>query len=190
MTAIAGLVHEGKVYIGCDSLSGNATYHTKRVVTNPKVFSLKAPFGSPHPGILIGYTTSWRMGQLLQHNLSVPAALDDSEDAMDYLVRQFTEAVRSTLKSGGYSEVNNNQESGGTFLVGYAGRLFTIQGDFAVIESAEGFDACGSGGDQVLAVLHATRSSRSKPEERITTALEAAAAHNMTVQGPFSVQSI
>lgn len=188
MTAIAGLVHEGRVYIGCDSLSSNPTYHRKDVVTNPKVFELSAPPYGSGP-VLIGYTSSWRMGQLLKHKLTLPDVMH-ADDPMDYLIVHFVEAVRQTLKTGGYAEMENGVERGGTFLVGYGGRLFTVQGDYSVLESVDGFDACGSGGSQVKAVLHATREMKLKPEARITLALESAAAHNVTVQGPFTVKSV
>jgi hypothetical protein len=187
LTAIAGLVHEGRVYIGSDSLSGNA--YSKDIVTNPKLIELDGPDYGVGP-ILIGFTSSWRMGQLLQHKLKMPDVERGSEDPIDYLVKHFVEGVRTTLKSGGYAETENGQESGGTFLVGYGGRLFTVQSDYSVLESSYGLDSCGSGEEKVLAVLYATRGMKLAPEPRITMALEAAATFTPTVQGPFVVKSV
>lgn len=185
MTAIAGLVHDGRVYIGGDSFSGNGA--SQDTVTNPKVIEIGTPPYGLGP-MLIGFTSSWRMGQLLQHKLTLPDVIH-ATDPLEYLVCHFVESVRKTLKDGGYAEVSNGQESGGYFLVGYGGRLFTIQADYSVLESTLGIDATGAGYKEVLASLYALRDSRIKPEDRITTALEAAATFNPMVQGPFLVRS-
>lgn len=59
MTCIIGLENKGKVYMGADSASSNG--YSINVSGNPKLFR-SGPF-------LIGFTSSWRMGQLLQHQL-------------------------------------------------------------------------------------------------------------------------
>lgn len=186
MTAIAGLVHGGRVYIGSDSLSSNP--YNKDVVTNPKVIEIGTPPYGAGP-MLVGFTSSWRMGQLLQHKVTLPDVIH-ATDPLEYLVVHFVDAVRKALKDGGYAETHDGQESGGYFLVGYGGHLFTVQADYSVIESSHGFDATGSGYKEVLAVLHATRDLKRSPEDRITLALEAASTFTPSVQGPFLVKSV
>ena len=89
MTCVVGLVHQNKVYIGADSAAVHSW--TRRQTSLAKVFR-RGPF-------LIGYTTSFRMGQLLQHELTVPKQQGD--DDVHYLVTQFIEAVRSCAVSCG-----------------------------------------------------------------------------------------
>ena len=62
MTCIAAIKHEGKVYIGADSAAGKGTYLTLRA--DEKVFK-NGKFG-------FGFTSSFRMGQLLRYRLSPP----------------------------------------------------------------------------------------------------------------------
>ena len=46
------------------------------------------------------------------------------------MVRDFIGVARQTMKDGGFSKNTNGEESGGTFLVGFRGRLFHIADDF------------------------------------------------------------
>ncbi len=176
MTCVVGLVDRGRVYIGADSASVQGW--VRRQTALCKVFR-NGPF-------LIGYTTSFRMGQLLEHQLKVPP--QRKEPDQQYMVNQFVEAVRKLLKSQGFSKVESNNESGGQFLVGYRGRLYSIQKDFQVGEMAEGLDAIGSGSDFALGALVAL--PKLSPRRRIRRALEVAAHFNMGVCAPFTVRSI
>lgn len=123
MTIIIGIAHKGKVYMGCDSAAVDDW--SSRSVANPKVFV--------RDGFIIGYTTSFRMGQLLQYDLVIPKVTHT--DGMKYMVSEFIPAVRGVLKSGGFAKVENNEERGGDFLVGFGGKLFTVEGDFNVMQN-------------------------------------------------------
>ncbi len=177
MTCIVGLVNRGTVYVGGDSASVQGW--TSRVTRLPKVFRV-GPF-------LIGYTTSFRMGQLLQYGLEVRIRRPD-EGEMDFMVTEFAERVRLLLKERGVAKVESNTESGGQFLVGYAGRLFSVQQDFQVNEMADGYDAVGSGAEYALGALRALE--RTAPLPRLRRALEASAHFNMGVCAPFYIKSI
>lgn len=177
MTCIVGLVDKRNIYIGADSAS--VAGWTRRITRLPKVFR-RGPF-------LIGYTTSFRMGQLLQHELQVPPQKDRVDD-MEFMVTTFVESVRKLLKERGVSKVEANAESGGQFLVGYKSRLFSVQSDFQVNEMADGFDAVGSGAEFALGALAATRGL--SPTVRVRRALEVSATFNMGVTGPFFVRSL
>ena len=187
MTCIAGIVlPDGTVYIGGDAMSSSPSYHYGYSVTNPKVFFLDKPFGGSTP-LLIGITSSWRMAQIIEHGLSVPADRSNG-DPLKYLIGSFIESVREAFKKGGFAEVQNNVEEGGTFLVGYGGRLFKVQDNYSVMESLDPIDSCGSGYKEVLAAMRVLPDV--EPEERITRALEATAAYNITVQPPFMVKKL
>lgn len=178
MTAIVGLVHGGKVWIGSDSAGvGGLALNTRK---DPKVFR--------NGEFIFGYTTSFRMGQLLEFDLSPPVQMD-SEPIMQFMVKRFVPAVRDCLKTGGFQSVEKGQEYGGTFLVGYRGELFEIESDYQVSRVQTPFNACGCGRDIALGNLHATQRMRVRPDIRITMALEAAAEFSAGVRGPFTIIS-
>lgn len=177
MTCIVGIAEGGNVWIGGDS-AGVAGYSLTRR-KDVKVFR-NGPF-------IMGFTSSFRMGQLLAHALNPPKRHADA-DVYSFMVTDFIDAVRSCLKSGGYAETRNSAERGGTFLVGYEGRLFQVQGDYQVGESLHGYDACGCGEEYALGALHATVGRPS--EERVRMALAAAEEFSAGVCGPFNVMSL
>lgn len=174
MTCIVGLVDSGQVWLGGDSAASGGYSLTVRA--DPKVFTIGA--------FVMGFTTSFRMGQLLRYQFTPPLH-DPAKDTFTYMVADFVEGVRTCLKNGGYTRVESNVERGGQFLVGYQGRLFTVESDFQIGESLAGYDAVGSGQDLALGALYAT--SASPPAERIQIALQAASEFNSAVRGPFTV---
>lgn len=176
MTCIVGLAEEGKVYIGADSAS--AAGWTVRQTKLPKVFR--------NGDFIIGYTQSFRMGQILQHHLSVRKQFV-GEGHNEYMVKAFAEAVRESLKSHGFAKTENNVERGGEFLVGYKGHLYSFDSDFQVNEMAMGYDACGCGENFALGAMKALEGV--PPEERITKALECAATFSGAVIPPFHILS-
>lgn len=179
MTCIVGLVDKGTVYIGGDSAS--VAGWTNRVTRLPKVFR-RGPF-------LIGYTTSFRMGQLLQHALTVPPQKDG--DDMRFMVMTFVESVRALLKERGVAKIEANAESGGQFLVGYRRRLYSVQQDFQVNEMSDGFDAVGSGAEYALGAMAAMRGTKTLgPAAKVRRALEVSAHFNMAVSPPYFVRAL
>jgi len=175
MTCIVGLIDEGKVYMGGDS-AGVAGLD---IVTrkDAKVFK-NGPF-------LIGYTSSFRMGQLLRFKLNPPKRYEDV-DIFKFMVVDFIEAVRECLKAGGYARVNNNEEKGGFFLVGYEGRLFEVESDFQIGEVEKGYIACGCGQSFALGSLYQTEGQKN-PKKRILSALSAAQEFSAGVREPFHI---
>ena len=177
MTAIAGLVHDGHVTIGADSAAVGGWNLTIRA--DPKVFR--------NGHYLIGYTDSYRMGQLLRYGLQPP---EPKGDLLQLMCTGFIDAVRRCLDEGGWSQRKESQEQGGTFLVGVAGRLFTIHQDYQVAEAADAYAACGCGIDVVLGAFHASRSGRASATAKVRAALTAAEHHNAGVRGPFIVHTL
>jgi ATP-dependent protease HslVU (ClpYQ) peptidase subunit len=165
------------VYIGVDSASVQGW--VRRATNLRKVFR-RGPF-------LMGYTTSFRMGQLLEHELEVPRQADNESD-MSFMVTKFVESARGLMKDKGFSKIESNAETGGQFLVGYRGRLYSVQNDFQVGEMTEGMDAIGSGSDFALGAMKALEDL--PPKRRINKSLEIAAHFNMGVCGPFHTRSM
>lgn len=175
MTCIVGLAHEGKVTIGGDSAGVDERY-ALQVRTDRKVFA--------NGELVMGFTTSFRMGQLLAFRLKVPKR-HPNDDLMTWMVNDLVDAIRDCLKQGGYAKRVNEVEEGGAFLVGVGGRLFSVQGDYQVGESSAGYDAVGCGDLIALGSLHATAGD--EPELRVRKALDAAERFSAGVRAPFQV---
>ena len=93
-------------------------------------------------------------------------------------------SIRKAFEAGGWAELKDGKHVGGDFLVGYAGRLFLIASDFQVGEAANGFEAVGCGMAEARGAMWV---STGKPRKRLMSALEAAAALNAGVRGPFTI---
>lgn len=176
MTCIVGIAHAGNVWIGADSAGVTGYLAVPR--SDPKVFR-RGPF-------LFGFTSSFRMGQLLEHKLQVKAC-DEGRETFDYMVTDFVDAVRTCLKDGGFASRKDETETGGTFLVGYRGRLFQVGCDYQVGETTYGFDACGCGQELALGSLHTTAQELVPAQKRVLRALEASAEFCTGVRAPFTI---
>lgn len=75
MTCIVGLKHKDKVYIGGDSLGANTAFQ-KTVRADEKVFQ--------KDDMIFGFTSSFRMGQILRYSFFPPARIENITD-MQYL---------------------------------------------------------------------------------------------------------
>jgi hypothetical protein len=178
MTCIIGIEHDNGVLIGGDS-AGSAGYQ-KRIRADEKVFTV-GPY-------VMGFTSSFRMGQLLRYRLNVvPPGTDDLQDLDSFIATTFIDTVRQTLKEGGFTTINNNQEEGGDFLLGIAGCLYEIGSDFQFGRNTGGYAAVGCGDDLALGSLHTTAQYDFFPYERAEHALEAAAAFSGMVAAPFTI---
>ncbi|MCL6672442.1 hypothetical protein ACIRP3_23230 [Streptomyces sp. NPDC101209] len=172
MTVIVGLVHRRRVHLAGDSAGSSGSQLTIR--RDPKVFA-NGPY-------VLGFTTSFRMGQLLHHAFKAPHPEGDLDR---FMVTTFVDAVRTCLKDGGWARKDSEQEQAGSFLVGVHGRLFEIHDDYQVGERADGYAAVGCGDDLALGALHATAGLGLKPRERLTAALRAADHHSTFVAAPY-----
>lgn len=177
MTCIVGLISNGSVHIGGDSAGVDGLSLTVRA--DRKVFR--------NQDFIFGFTTSFRVGQLLAHSFKPPKRHPE-KDVYAFMVTEFIDALRQCLKAGGCAQRYYEVERGGTFLVGYAGRLFQIRGDYQVAEPVDGFDACGCGSQIALGALFA--SSDAPPRERLEIALNAAERFSAGVRGPFHFETL
>lgn len=179
MTCIIGLSQGGRVYIGADSAS--ASGWSVRATGIQKLFQ-RGPY-------LIGYSTSFRMGQILQHEVEYPEAKVYDEH---FMVAMFIPAIREKLKLLGYTKIENNQEEAGQFLVGVAGNLFEIGSDFQVNHFQDGMAAVGCGAEYALGALRACLEMEPGLDgayirRAIRLALEVSAYFSGGVKEPFEV---
>lgn len=176
MTCVAGLIDNGKIYLGADSAGVDAWYNLN-IRADSKVFINK--------DFAMGYTSSFRMGQLLRYKFN-PPDMKESQDMFAYMVTDFIEEVRSCFKAGGYARIESNEDIGGVFLVGYKGRLFEISEDFQVVETLRPYNAIGCGGSYAMGSLFMTEGMGMDPMQRLRKALEAAQTFSAGVREPFN----
>ena len=175
MTCIAGIAENGAVHLAGDS-AGVAGWDLT-IRADPKVF-VNGPY-------VMGFTHSFRMGQLLRYAFAPPSP--EGHDLHAFMCTAFIDALRTCLKDGGWAKKESEQETGGQFLVGVAGRLFTIWTDYQVSEAADPYAAVGCGAAPALGALFATAAGRLGPRERLDGALKAAERFSNGVRGPYVV---
>lgn len=180
MTCIVGMIDKKtkKVWLGGDALGSNGW--SKACIKDPKVFKLG--------DMLIGSTTTFRFGQVLQYNFKIPERQKHIDD-MQYMVSSVVPELRKALKEAGVSEVNNNVETGGVCLIACNGELYQVQSDFSVLRCSRGFDAIGSGKAFAEGALFAV-DGRVSAKEAVKVALQTAESCCATVSGPFTILSI
>ena len=188
MTCIVGVVDDDKVIMGGDS-AGVAGLHVV-TRTDPKVFKNKE--------YLIGFTSSFRMGQILMF-ADLPKCEVKKPDAVyKFMVTKFVPAIRKIFKKEGYLKKTNEVESGGTFLVAVKGQLFSICGDFQVGAERYSYAAVGCGDEIAYGSLHGTAAADHENDlkdecpllggrHRVTLALEAASQFSGGVCPPFTI---
>jgi hypothetical protein len=182
MTCIVGLIDRvgDKVYIGGDSAGVSGLSISLR--KDPKVFK-RGEF-------IFGFTSSFRMGQLLMTGDLIERSQKKDESDYSYLLKEFIPGIRKLFKKGGYSLIESNEESGGTFLLGYKKSLYIIEDDFQVGEHYDDYICCGCGQDYAYGSLYATESLNIDPTERVIMALKSAEKFSGGVRSPFNLVNL
>lgn len=180
MTCIVGLIDKKTktVYMGGDSAGvGGLDIRSRK---DPKVF-IRGPF-------IIGFTSSFRMGQILMADERFKIrAQKEEETNYHYMVSAFIPSVMDLFEKGGFLEEEKKVKTGGTFLVGYKGELYSIEDDFQVAENNDDFNACGCGENYALASLYSTKKRKLSSAKRIYEALETAEYFSSAVRKPFNI---
>lgn len=180
MTCIVGIVRGGTVYMGGDSCGASSApgwvSTTSTIHASPKVFV--------NGGVGFGYTTSFRMGQLLEHALVVPPH-PEGMTPQRFVHGPLLNAITECFRAGGYLLTKDGRIDGGMFLIGYRGHLFIMQDDFALIQNVFGFNAVGSGAAVAMGSMHTTQDLGWEVGDRMRAALDAAVRHCTGVLPPF-----
>lgn len=175
MTCIAATVSaDGTITMGGDSAGVAGYFLVKR--DDPKVFIKDK--------MIFGYTTSFRMGQLIRFKLSIPLH-DPKKETYEYMCTDFIEAVRKCFETGGFMKTKESVDEGGNFLVGYKGELFEVESDFQVGKWAFPYAAVGCGAQIALGAMYATVSDDHRA--MVEHALQGAETFNAGVRGPFTI---
>jgi len=177
MTCIVGLRNDKGVILAGDSAGVEGFNVTIR--KDSKVFKVN--------NILIGYTSSFRMGQIIRYHLDITYSGD--EDEYDWMVTVFIPHIRKILQEHGFTKINNNEESGGVFLVGINNRLFIVESDFQVGESNLVYESVGCGEKYAKGYIYAALGNinNTRTEEQIVEgALYCATNFSAGVRPPFN----
>ena len=186
MTCIVGFVDENKtVWIGGDSCGADSW--TKDNYDNQKVFM--------NGDFVIGYTTSFRMGQLLEYKWNPPKknSWQAFKEMSDYkfILSEVVPSIISLFKDNGFIKEVSSEQSGGTFLLGFNGNLYCIQDDFAVLQRSRHYDSCGSGFCVALGSMYQNVKNGEKDAKKILNdALHAASELINGVLPPFTLIKI
>lgn len=179
MTCIVGFVDNNKnITLGGDSAGVAGLNITIR--NDPKVFK--------KDNMVFGYTSSFRMGQLLRFKLRVPKHRVEEKSDYEYMCTDFIDSIRKCLKDNGYTNVNNNEETIGVFIVGYRGSLYTIESDLQVAMDRDPYVSCGCGVYYALGSLNT--SDDKKPKNKVLKALETAEKFSGGVRRPFNIVTL
>lgn len=177
MTCIVALKVDGGVLMGADS--AGVSGWGLNVRKDPKIYEVGE--------FIFGFTSSFRMGQILGYKFNPPSHKENMTN-FEYMVSLFVDELRTCLKEHGYSRNNNGEDQGGTFLVGYRGDIFCLQDDYQVAEIAHPYHAVGCGQDIALGSLWSTEYVEISDTERVEMALQAAETFSAGVRGPFIIK--
>ncbi len=188
MTCIVAVTDGSKVVIGGDSA---AVGEREMLIRATRKVFIAGAYG-------IGFTRSWRMGQLLRYatELPEPPAAGDGEALEAFMVAEFMPVIRQSFRDHGFAKtvrnalsadyVEEGQEVCGAFLVGLRGHIFEVQYDYQVVRPATPYAAVGHGAVAALGSLHSLAAHTDLSlEEKARSALYAAEACTRSVRAPF-----
>lgn len=184
MTCIVGYVDRDYIYMGADSIGSNGQFGKAR--KDSKLFTKLVS----NEYMLIGYTSSFRMGQLLKWKFTPPEINDMNVEK--YMNTLFIDEVIKCFTDNGYGRIDSNVKSGGTFLVAFKGKLFEIEDDYQVCEWNSPFGACGCGYLTARGAMEALKKydKEIEPQKLLKIALEVTASNMVNVCGPFHIMKI
>ena len=137
--------------------------NTKDICVEPKVFHKN--------GFMIGYTTSFYMGQLLKHVWEVPEK-NDSEGVDYYLHNTIRKSLINMFKINNFGEHENGYNIGDFILI-YDSRIFTVYADMQIFEHKY-LSSVGCGDVAARAAIEAYLNSgvSIQPEDMLTSTME------------------
>ena len=166
MTCIVALEDNGKVYMGADSAAVDGEAISLR--KEPKIFKCGE--------FLIGFSHSFRYGQIVEHCFNPPKVTE--KNIIKYMVTKFVPELRITLA------MNEFEEKESCMIIGYKGKIFYVESDWNVGYDDTNYHAIGSGAPTAFGSLYSTQGQH--PLDRVRIALEAAQEFTTSVRGPFN----
>ena len=177
MTCIVAMVFNNEVFMAGDLMGSNG--FTKKVYPDSKVFK--------NGDFVIGYTDSFRMGQILQYNWVQPPRIEGLTDRQ-FLQVDVIESMREAFNVYGYGSKEGREDIGGNFIIGYKGAIYEMQPNFSILKH-EDFAAVGSGQYHAEASLALLSEEVATPEECVLAlgkSIENAARFTTGVSGEYT----
>jgi hypothetical protein len=194
MTCIVAVEHEGKIWVGADSIGmDESLYYNRRL--DRKIFW--------NNEYLIGFTGSFRGGQILKHKLELPnfppqylpqnfcpeikdVSLRNLPSELlilveNFFVNEIVDTIKSAFEQGGWA---NSEDDFVWFLIACGPYMVVIQNDLQV-EIVEDYTSIGVAAPLALGALAVTETMG--PEERLLLSLAVASKHSAGVTEPFLV---
>lgn len=139
MTCIIGFINSDKktMKLVSDSRSsyGNGFYLNKNGFRE-KVFT-KGKF-------VIGCSGSSLLNQIVQFNFELPVH-ESGIDTKVYLVKTFIPELRKSISINGGDKKDSKGRMEGRIILGYEGKIFTLDSNYCIIEQDNKFTCIGSG---------------------------------------------
>ena len=186
MTCIVGMEVPEGVILGADSATSSGDH--VRITARKKLWKA-GEFGFATCG-------SIRMSQILKYHLDLPGTPSPKASVAlrdQWMVREFIPAVRTVMEENAFLHTEKGIEgiSGGSFLVAWRGKLYSIYGDLQVAREINGVNALGSGYAYAHGALHALKDIPGlAPGYKVRKALDAAAASLGSVAPPYRVITV
>ena len=193
MTVVVGYLDkkEHKLYMGADRC---VSYADRKLTLNHPKFAMFEIDGI-HGELLLGWAGMYKNIQLLQHTFQPPPH-NTSNSVEKYLAVDFIDALQKCLFERVVPTPNDEGVLSGYMglLILYSGRIFTIDGDFCLVESDMHYNAIGSGEHFSLGALHALSlvdvDDELTAEQQVLVALHSAEKYSNSVEEPFDIESI
>lgn len=171
MTCIVGLVDGKNVWLGGDRAATDGGLN-RTLLKEPKIFA-KGEIG-------FGVCGLPKVMDALKHGIDLPeqTGTDDRKFLVTELV-QLVPAIREGLVKLDAAGKDTSPFGGGgdvvfegAMLVAYRGHLYTLEGNFQLVEGDEKFASVGSGSKLALGSFDSTRKTRGA-KKRVLMSLEA-----------------
>lgn len=168
MTCIVGIEHEGLVWLGGDSSCLDTEGDAVVTQRQSKVFR--------RGSYVVGFAGSFQVGDLLKYKVQFPEKMTQERLISEAIQEAFQKAKLKT----------DDWEA----LVGYNGKLYTVQHDFYCYRHSRPYAAIGAG-SAVAVALGTLRTLEQKAPKKMTgrarlkMALENAATFSSSVRSPW-----
>jgi ATP-dependent protease HslVU (ClpYQ) peptidase subunit len=178
MTCIVAFRDEKENIIIAGDKMGSDSY-SKMIVKEPKVF-INGDFA-------IGYTDSFRMGQLLKH-VWVPPERKMEQETDNYLYADVTKSLRGLFKDNGFGDDDNNEF--GAFIMVYEDRILEMQGEMSLLEHETDIVSVGAGCYHATAALQVLLEYDSEVEEVLDKTFEVVAYNIVSVSQEYDLITV
>lgn len=134
----------------------------------------------------MAFAGSFRVGQVLKYHFKPPEPPKNNEEMNRFMVTGFVSHLTDAMKKGGLWHKDDGLKlDDAEFIVSVRGRVFFVGTDLTILEMQDNMVSIGIGKEYALGSLYTSKGL--SPEDRVETALEAAAKFSPWVRPPFTI---